>query len=187
MNNPFIISESRAAAIKARWWRMAKFELMYWAIFTGLGYWMFEPLIRHWSAWTVFAVFGSSLLLFSRLAIWVALFLGGVAYLGFGFLGIPCPLAFYTLNAVFLAIIVRCPVFLFFFLCLAGAAGSAVHGASLTSDEPLALYYDPRTDENVYPNGRRVRAYRESDLPPERSIYEVQAEIQDEEERRRHW
>lgn len=69
-----ILSPQEAALLRAHWWQAARRELMAWIVVTGIGFAVFaQPLADmqlsrdryFWMVW-------SSLLLFSRMAIWVS-------------------------------------------------------------------------------------------------------------------
>jgi hypothetical protein len=79
-----ILTEAEAKAIRARWWAAAKGELSAWAVCFVLGGALLgEDLVEaHWKPFTYVAIVWVSLLLFSRLAIWITLAAAVLAYLG---------------------------------------------------------------------------------------------------------
>jgi hypothetical protein len=171
MRGPFI-TESQAAAIKKAWWRKARVELVLWALAFSVGFALLhDPLEAcRWPWWVYGAIVWASLLLFSRLALWVTFTLAAVAHaIGWGAysLGYPIypPVTGYFLVACVLAIVIRSPIGLFVLLSMADsvkAGASHRHGAGLV-EEPVE--YDPSTDEDVYANGRREPAF----LKPKKS------------------
>lgn len=67
-----VLTPEEAKAVRAKWWRMARFELKLWAGAFVLGYALAGNALvsEHWRWYVyVFIVWGS-LLIFSRLAIW---------------------------------------------------------------------------------------------------------------------
>lgn len=168
----FVVSEDQAKAIKARWWFWVRFELIAWALCFALGYSLLETPLReaHWPAWVYWAIIGCSLLLFSRLVIWLTLVVAGVAFaVGWAAyqLGHPLypPVPGYVLVACIMAIIIRSPVGLFYLRHLGDSAREGTRQAKGFGIPEEPEDYDPVTDEHVFEDGRRERAFlrRKSD------------------------
>jgi hypothetical protein len=169
MKTPFfILSEEQAKAIKAKWWWWARFELIVWAIVFALGYAALEAPLRelHWPAWKYWAIVGCSLLLFSRMVIWLTFFCGWIVYaiawtsyqLGHPMPQlVPVPGTMVIASA--LVMLIRSPLGLFFLWSLADTIKQAGHSISaIGSDEEATKQYDWYSDEYVYESGLRVPA-----------------------------
>jgi hypothetical protein len=162
----FILTDQQANAIKRKWWFWARFELLAWALFFAFGYSLLEFPLReaHWPAWVYWAIIGCSLLLFSRLAIWATFIVATVAH-GIGWAaysaGHPLftPVTGYFVCASVAAMVIRSPLGLFMVWSMADSikAGADHIRSSSLVEEPV--YYDARSHEHVYTDGRRERAF----------------------------
>jgi hypothetical protein len=157
---PGIITEEQAAFITTRWWRAAKAELIAWAICFALG-WAFVVAILsafHLVYWQYWAVAGASLLLFSRLAIWVTFIPAVLIHVAFCAAGHPQVANSCVIAACIFAVLLRSPFFLFFFLVLASSMRAAARHTQVVcaEEEPT---YDPQTDQLVFRSGRREPAF----------------------------
>jgi hypothetical protein len=163
-----VLSEEEARAVKARWWTAARRELKIWAVCFVVGSALFAATLAsaHWHPVVYVAITWASLVLFSRLALWISLGVGLVALVLeviASTLGHPmCP-SWFVMGPIITclaAIVIR-----FFVSCggMSALAGSAriiseQHSRTVnTADEDPV--YDVQTDENVYSNGRREPAF----------------------------
>ena len=173
------LTPEESKAVKARWWEVALAELKVWAIFFGLGYALAADTLskKHWH-WSIYAfIVWCSLLLFSRLAIWITL--AGVAAL-FSLASLAQVLLHYTtqcpvlfgplLIAVVLAILVR------FFVMIwnpapDGSTPVTRHNHLVSSPQDDRVY-DYETDTYLYKEGNREPAFirypRDEDRPENR-------------------
>lgn len=138
-----VLSPEEAQAVKARWWASAKAELRVWAIAFVIGCALLGNALAsaHWSPLVYLAIVWASLMLFSRLAIWITVACGILLYALVAItttIGHPiCPIMFaiLPLEGCLFAIIIRCPVMLW---CASGIADSArmahEHVATLTKE-----------------------------------------------------
>jgi hypothetical protein len=154
------IKPAEAALLKARWWRSAKRELIAWAVCFALGWVIFaEALLSfHWPSWGYWAIAGGSLLLFSRLAIWVTLFCAVAAHVLLGVTGHSVVITFQIFCACIYAIILRSPVTLIALFFLRSTVPMS-RRQSWMEGETETPEYDCVRDENIYRDGRREPAY----------------------------
>jgi hypothetical protein len=174
-----VLSEEEARAVKARWWTAARRELKIWAICFVIGSALFAATLQsaNWHPGVYVALAWGSLVLFSRLAIWIGLGVGLVALVLeviTSTLGHPMWPSWFVMGPIITcltAIVIR-----FFVSCggLSALAGSAriiseQHGRTVNEadEDPV---YDVQTDENVYSSGRREPAFlRPYDEPRNRN------------------
>ena len=155
-----VLSPEESKALKAGWWKAAIAELKVWAIFFALGYALASETLakEHWH-WSIYAlIVWCSLLLFSRLAIWITL--AGVAAL-FALATLAKALLHSTIQsppflgpliiAVILAILVR-----FFFMFWKPAPES-----SKPPSEQKGLFSAPSSDDRVYDYETDTYVYKE--------------------------
>jgi hypothetical protein len=173
-----VLSEEEARAVKAQWWSAARRELKIWVVCFVIGSALFATTLEaaHWDPAVYVAIAWASLVLFSRLAIWISLGVGMAALVVeviTSTLGHPiCP-AWFVMGPIITcvaAIVIR-----FFVSCggvsaLAGSARiiSEQHSRTVSAahEDPV---YDVQTDENVHSNGRREPAFlRPHDEPRSR-------------------
>ncbi len=171
-----VLTPEEAKAVKAKWWRTAGFELKLWAGAFALGYALAGNALasEHWH-WSIYAlIVWCSLLLFSRLAIWITL--AGVAAL-FALASLAKALLHYTIQspplfgplviAAILAILVR----FFFMFWKPDPVGSTPPSAQQGIFSPPVedRVYDYETDTYVYKEGNReparIRWPRDEDRP----------------------
>jgi hypothetical protein len=131
-----------------------------WAVCFAIGSAIFaEPLLAlHWPSWTYWAIAGGSLLLCSRLAIWLTLIAVVLVHVLLGVSGHSVVTTFQIMSACVYAIILRSPFTLFALLFL----HSSVHMArqrSWMEGETERPEYDSVHDEYVFRDGRREPAY----------------------------
>jgi len=171
-----VLTPEESKTVKARWWKAALVELKVWAIIFGAGYALAAETLskEHWH-WSIYAfIVWCSLLLFSRLAIWITL--AGVAAL-FALASLAEALLHYTIKcpslfgplviAVVLAILVR------FFVTVWKPSPDGVKPVTghnnLLSPPQDDRVYDYQTDTYVYKEGNReparIRWPREEDKP----------------------
>jgi hypothetical protein len=159
-----IVTEEQAAAIKKAWWLKAKAELRVWAVFYAIGFaFLYDPLAAcRWPVWVYLAITGASLVLFRRVALWLAFLGAPVLWLiaaAFN-CGPLAEAACITFTVAVMAMLVRNP---FSRLLLFGAFGSAVESGGRAAKachreveaELVPVGYDYATDEHIYPSGRR--------------------------------
>jgi hypothetical protein len=171
-----VLTPEESKTVKARWWKAALVELKVWAIIFGAGYALAAETLskEHWH-WSIYAfIVWCSLLLFSRLAIWITL--AGVAAL-FALASLAEALLHYTIKcpslfgplviAVVLAILVR------FFVTVWKPSPDGVKPVighnNLFSPPQDDRVYDYETDTYVYKEGNReparIRWQRDEDRP----------------------
>ena len=135
----FIVSEEQAARIKRRWWWLAKLELKAWLLVAVVGTVLGASALKHlhWPWWQYAALYGASLLVFSRLVWWITFPTVMLANL-------VCPnwAVSHIINALILAAVVRCPFF-WWFLGSVLRAGTE-HGSPIV-DEGGPVGHDPVT------------------------------------------
>lgn len=160
MRGPFI-TEEQAAAIKKAWWLKAKAELRVWAVFFAIGFaLLYDPLSAcHWSAWAYLAITGASLVLFWRVALWLAFLSAPILWLIAA--AFNCrPLgeaACITFIVAVLSMMARSPFFVWFWKSALSEAARANRPGELER-ELIPAGYDYATDEHIYPSGRREPA-----------------------------
>jgi hypothetical protein len=162
-----VLTPEEAKAVRAKWWWTAWFELKLWAGAFVLGYALAGNALasEHWH-WSIYAlIVWCSLVLFSRLAIWITF--AGVAAL-FALASIAKALLHYTIQgpplfgplviATILAILVR-----FFFMFWKPAPGGPKSPSEQKDMFPAAScdgrVYDHETDTYVYKEGNREPAH----------------------------
>jgi hypothetical protein len=171
-----VLTPEEAKAVKAHWWKAAIVELKVWAILFVVGYALAAETLskEHWH-WSIYAfIVWCSLLLFSRLAIWITL--AGIAGL-FALASlaevvlhytIKCPALFGPLViAVILALLVR--FFVMFWKPSGGGFNPVTRQNNLLSPPQDDRVYDYQTDTYVYKEGNReparIRWPRDEDRP----------------------
>jgi hypothetical protein len=160
-----IISEEQAKAIKTTWWWWARFELIVWAMVFAMGYAVMEAPLRelHWPAWRYWAIAGCSLLLFSRMAIWLTFFGGwivhAIAWTSYRF-GHPIlqPVGGVCVIASAMAMLIRSPLGLFFLWQISDLTKQAGHSIAAIGSDEESPSYDWQSDEYVYKSGLREPA-----------------------------
>ena len=173
-----VLTPEESKAVKTRWWKAAIVELKVWAIVFGIGCALAAETLskEHWH-WSIYAfIVWCSLLLFSRLAIWITL--AGVAAL-FALASLAEVLLHYTIKcpplfgplviAVIFAILVR-----FYFTCWHRTSSAqtpvqAAHQGVFSAPSFDDRVYDYGTDTYVYKDGNReparIRWPRDEDRP----------------------
>ncbi len=162
-----VLAPEEAKQVRERWWRFAKTELKVWALFFVLGYALVGNALaaEHWKWYVYVFIVWCSLMLCSRLAIWVTVagvaicFIVGTVAEAFGH-KLPAQFVAPVIIAVPMAIIIRALLFCF----------TPVAGASVKSSEPPAPIkfvnhdheepvYDWETDTYLYKEGNREPAF----------------------------
>ena len=112
-----VLTPEEARDVRARWWAAAKSELKCWVICFGIGMALLgEDLANaHWKTMTYVAIVWASLILFSRLALWLTLACAVVALLiqTAGIHPWPAIAPFFMVSACVYAIVARAILFLF--------------------------------------------------------------------------
>jgi hypothetical protein len=177
---PGIVTEEQAAFIKARWWKAAKSELVAWAICFPLGaVFLVEPLASfHWPLLVYLAIAVASLLLVSRLLLWVTVLSTVFVHVVLGLVGQSTPITYYILDVCLFVMLVRSPFFFFFLRFLASTMRMAERQAK--TEAPETPTYDPQFDQYVFRSGRREPAF----LNPTKPKEELFESAQDYHERR---
>ena len=161
-----VLTPEEAKAVRAKWWRTARFELKLWAVAFVLGYALAGNALasEHWRWYVyVFIVWGS-LLIFSRLAIWatvvwLALYFAAATFAHYLLkYDMPSLAVLVPILSVTCAIIIRAVLLL-----------GTRHGKLLVNPPPPAPptsvpgdslpKYDWDTDTWLYENGNRAPAY----------------------------
>ena len=112
-----VLSEEEARAVKARWWAAAKGELKAWLVVCGLLAALLAQDLAdaHWKPIVYVVIVWASLILFSRLAIWLTLASAILAFLvqTAGIHLWPAVTPFFMVAGCIYAIIARAILFLF--------------------------------------------------------------------------
>lgn len=116
-----ILTPEEAHSVSVRWWSCAKKELVTWAVIAGLAVVLLGQNLEsgHWKTMTYVVITWGSLLLFSRIAIWLTLAIAILSYLLYA-MGIhlwPAAAPFSMATACVAAIIARAILFLLSACC----------------------------------------------------------------------
>jgi hypothetical protein len=112
-----VLTPEEARAVRDLWWSAAKGELVAWAVVSSIGLALLGQDLEatHWKTITYVTIVWVSLILFSRLAIWLTLAAAVMGYVASA-TGIhlwPAETPFVMVSACVYAIVVRAILFLF--------------------------------------------------------------------------
>jgi hypothetical protein len=166
-----VLTREESKAVRAKWWAAAIVELKVWTLFAVFGYALAaDTLAREQWDWSIYVfIVWCSLLLFSRLAIWVTIamtpMLFAVASLahGFGYTIPDLPLLAPLIMAVVFAIIIRA-VFLLNLHHHEPTTVSTVR--SEDSKEHEGIFSTPNFDDRVYDYDTDTYLYKEGNREP---------------------
>jgi hypothetical protein len=149
-----VLTEDEAKAIKARWWSAAKTELKVWVIGFVIGVGLLSNALaaEHWHPLIYVGVVWASLIIFSRLALWLTVLAGLLLYgltaitTTFGHPICPIIFAVWILGGCIYAMIIRCPLTFMFTKAMAHSAQMAAEQAAAMNKE--TLHYDKGVDRH---------------------------------------